>query len=66
MLTMCIQTAMVMQTLVCILNPQIPELSVPDAWCYINPRVMFGTEHLLASADVQRKKKKEKKNILKV
>lgn len=38
------------------INSQIPLLSVPDVWCYINPRVMFWTEHLLAYADVQKKK----------
>lgn len=41
--------------IMCILNSQIPLCSVPDVWCYINTRVMFWTEHLLAYADVQKK-----------
>lgn len=27
--------------IMCIFSSQIPLLSVPDVWCYINPRVMF-------------------------
>lgn len=40
--------------IVCILNSQIPPLSAPDVCCYVNPRVMFWTEHLLAYADVKK------------
>lgn len=40
--------------IVCILSPQIPPLSAPDVCRYINPRVTFWTEHLLAYADVKK------------